>query len=120
MKYATFFKIFIGKYLLSLNQNQYNKSYYTNIDEDIRNIEYLKNDNLKDNLAFSFQMQKVLGEYYPGLTRKIYIKQYRYNMHLCKRTLLIELGDENNTLEEAKRSCYPIAHALDLVLNGKE
>lgn len=84
------------------------------------NIEYLKNDNLKDNLAFSFQMQKVLGEYYPGLTRKIYIKQYRYNMHLCKRTLLIELGDENNTLEEAKRSCYPIAHALDLVLNGKE
>lgn len=84
------------------------------------NIEYLKNDNLKDNLAFSFQMQRVLGEYYPGLTRKIYIKQYRYNMHLCKRTLLVELGDENNTLEEAKRSCYPIAHALDLVLSGEE
>lgn len=82
-------------------------------------IAYLANPNLKENLAFSFQMQAAAGEYYPGLTRKIYIKQYRYNMHLKGRTLLIELGDENNTLEEAKNACYPIAHLLDLVLTGQ-
>ena len=82
-------------------------------------IAYLANPNLKENLAFSFQMQAAAGEYYPGLTRKIYIKQYRYNMHLRGKTLLIELGDENSTLEEAKNACYPIAHLLDLVLSGQ-
>lgn len=83
-------------------------------------IDYLENPNLADNLAFSFQMQAAAGEYYPGLTRKIYIKQYRYNMHLRGRSLLIELGDENNTLQEAKNACYPLAHLLDMVLSGKE
>lgn len=83
-------------------------------------IAYLANPNLEENLAFSFQMQVKAGEYYPGLTRKIYIKQYRYNMHFRGRTLLIELGDENNTVEEAMNACYPIAHLLDMVLSGKE
>ncbi len=81
-------------------------------------IDYLHNPNLAENLAFSFQMQAAAGQYYPGLTRKIYIKQYRYNMHLRGRTLLIELGDENNTVEEAKNACYPLAFLLDAVLSG--
>lgn len=82
-------------------------------------IDYLYNPNLAENLAFSFQMQVAAGQYYPGLTRNIYIKQYRYNMHLRGRTLLIELGDENNTVEEAKNACYPLAFLLDAVLSGK-
>ncbi len=83
-------------------------------------ISYLQNDNLEDNLAFSFQMKLKAEEYYPGLTRKNYINGYRYNMHLLPRTLLIELGAQNNTLEEAMNACDPIAHLLDLVLSGEE
>lgn len=83
-------------------------------------ISYLQNDNLSDNLAFSFQMKLKAEEYYPGLTRKNYINGYRYNMHLRPRTLLIELGAQNNTLEEAMNACDPIAHLLDLVLSGEE
>lgn len=82
-------------------------------------IEYLKNPNQDFNLAFSFQMQVVAGEYYPGLTRKIYLKAYRYNMHLMPRSLLIELGDSNNTVEEAMNTCDPLAHVLDMVLSGE-
>ncbi len=82
-------------------------------------IAYLNNPNLAENLAFSFQMQVAAGEYYPGLTRKIYIKQYRYNMHLRGRSLLVELGDVTNTVEEAKNACYPLAFLLDKVLSGK-
>lgn len=82
-------------------------------------ISYLQNDNLSDNLAFSFQMKLKAEEYYPGLTRKNYIHGYRYNMHLRPRTLLIELGAQNNTLEEAMNACDPIAHLLDLVLSGE-
>lgn len=82
------------------------------------NISYLYNGNLEDNLAFSFQMQLKAESYYPGLARKIYLKGYRYNMHLCPKTLLIELGAQNNTLEEAMNACEPIAHLLDMVLSG--
>lgn len=84
------------------------------------NIAYLYNANLDDNLAFSFQMQLKAAEYYPGLTRKIYLKGYRYNMHLAPRYLLIELGAQNNTLEEAMNACDPLAHVLDMVLSGEE
>lgn len=83
------------------------------------NIDYLKNENIADNLAFSFQMQLKCEEYYPGLTRKIYLKGYRYNMHLRPRSLLVELGAQNNTVEEAMNACDPLAHVLNMVLSGE-
>lgn len=83
------------------------------------NISYLYNENLQDNLRFSFQMQLTAAKYYPGLTRKIYLKSYRYNMHLKPKTLLVELGAQNNTVEEAMNACDPLAHILDLVLSGQ-
>lgn len=84
------------------------------------NLDYLYNVYQEDNLAFSFQMQLKAMEYYPGLTRKIYLKGYRYNMHLCPRSLLIELGAQNNTLEEAMNACGPLAHILHMVLSGED
>lgn len=83
------------------------------------NIAYLYNENQDANLAFSFQMQLKAAEYYPGLTRKIYLKGYRYNMHLRPQSLLIELGAQNNTVEEAMNACDPLAHILDMVLSGQ-
>lgn len=83
------------------------------------NIAYLYNENLDENLAFSFQMQVKAAEYYPGLTRKIYLKGYRYNMHLRDKYLLVELGAQNNTVEEAMNACDPLAHILDMVLGGE-
>ncbi len=82
------------------------------------NIDYLYNPNLTENMAFSFQLKKAAEEYYPGLTRKNYINAYRYNMHLCGRTTLLELGAQNNTVEEVMNACDPIAHILDMVLTG--
>lgn len=84
------------------------------------NLDYLYNPYQEENLAFSFQMEKAAQEYYPGLTRKIYLKGYRYNMHLKPKTLLIELGAQNNTVEEAMNACGPLAHLLHLVLSGDE
>lgn len=82
-------------------------------------LEYLANPNIEYNLAFSFQMQLTAAEYYPGLTRKIYLKGYRYNMHLRPKSLLIEVGAQNNTLQEAKNAMEPLADILAKVLyNG--
>lgn len=83
-------------------------------------ISYLPNPHRDDNLSFAFQMQLKCNEYYPGTTRKIYLKGYRYNMHYRPKSLLIELGAQTNTVEEIKNACEPIAHALHMVLSGEE
>ena len=81
-------------------------------------LAYLPNDNLKDNLAFSFQMKLIGDEMYPGLMNRIFLKDYRYNMHLAGRFLLVELGTEKNTVEEAMNAMEPLADVLHQVLGG--
>lgn len=82
-------------------------------------ISYLENPYVNDNLAFSFQAQIACNEYYPGLARRIYLKAYRYNMHLRKKCMLIELGAQTNTVEEIMNACDPLAHVLAKVLYGE-
>lgn len=82
-------------------------------------IDYLENKNLEANLAFSLQMKMTGDIMYPGLFHKIYLKNYRYNMHFCEKYLLIELGTENNTVKEAYNAMPPLADVLDTVLSGR-
>lgn len=82
-------------------------------------ISYLENPYADDNLAFSFQAQIACNEYYPGLARRIYLKAYRYNMHLRGKCMLIELGAQTNTVEEIMNACDPLAHVLAKVLYGE-
>ena len=82
-------------------------------------IEYLPNPNLKENLAFSFQMQLLAAGKYPGLTRKIYLKGLRYNEHVRARSALIEVGAQTNTYAEAKAAMMPLSDLLDQVLTGE-
>ena len=89
---------------------------YTNA---LGNISYLDNPNLKGNLAFSLQMQIAAEEYYPNLTRHIYLKGYRYNMHFREKTLLVELGSYTNTQEEIYQSLVPLADLLNKVLHNQ-
>ena len=79
-------------------------------------ISYLETPYILDNLAFSFQAQVLANEYYPGLTRKIYLKAYRYNMHLCPKSMLVEVGAQTNTLEEAMNAMEPLADIIDKVI----
>lgn len=83
-------------------------------------ITYLYNPYIADNLAISFQMQLKAAEYYPGFTRRIYLKGYRYNMHYCPKTLLIEVGAQTNTVAEAKNAMLPLADLLNKVLTGQQ
>lgn len=79
-------------------------------------ITYLENPNLQDNLAFSLQMQIKSHELYPGLFLKNYLKLYRYNMHVRPKSLLVELGTANNTLQSAKNAMEPFAQILNDIL----
>jgi stage II sporulation protein P len=81
-------------------------------------IEYLPNPYIADNLAFSFQLQLKAAQYYPGLTRNIYLRGLRYNLHLKPRTLLIESGTQLNTVQEEMNAMEPLADMLNQVLSG--
>lgn len=83
-------------------------------------IEYLANPYKEQNLAFSLQMQLDAAAYFPGFTRKIYLKAFRYNLHLRPRSALIEVGAQTNTYEEARNAMEPLAEILDMVLTGEE
>lgn len=82
-------------------------------------LKNLPNPYVQDNLSFAFQMQLAAEEYYPGLTRRIYLKGYRYNLHYRPKSVLIELGSQTNTLEEAMNACDPMAHIIAMILNGE-
>ncbi len=83
------------------------------------NIKYLKNDNLQANLAFSLQLKMKSMEMYSDFTKPVYLKGYRYNLHFRKRSLLIELGNQNNTLQDARNAMEPLAKVLNQVLSEK-
>lgn len=80
----------------------------------------LENPYIQENIAFAFQMKLAAEEYYPGLTRKTYLKGYRYNLHYRPKSLLVELGAQTNTVQEAMNACEPLAKLIDLILNPGE
>lgn len=82
-------------------------------------ISYLPNPYIQDNLAFSLQMQIAAQEYYPGFSRKIYLKGYRYNLHLCPKSLLVEVGAQTNTVQEVMNAMEPLADIIAKVVSPK-
>ncbi|MEF9938623.1 MAG: stage II sporulation protein P [Clostridium sp.] len=82
-------------------------------------IESLQNPYKADNMAFSFQMKLCAEAYFPGFTRKIYLKGLRYNMHLRPRSALIEVGAQTSTYQEARNAMEPLSELLDMVLKPK-
>ena len=76
----------------------------------------LENPNLSGNLAFSLQLNLVGRVLYPDLMHRIYLKNYRYNQHYRERSILVELGTDQNTVEEAYNAMEFFVDVLDSVL----
>ena len=83
-------------------------------------ISYLENPYIQENLALSLQLKLACETYYPGLSRKIYLKGLRYNLHLRPKSLLVEAGAQTNTLEEMRNAMEPLADVLNRVLKNPE
>lgn len=64
------------------------------------------------NLRFALQLQKKCETMFPGLMRPVLFSQRKYNMDMTHFSLLIEMGSEANTLEEACYSGRMLAAAL--------
>lgn len=77
----------------------------------------LDNPNLEQNLAFSFAMKYAGDKLYPGFVRRNYLKTYRYSLHMLPKSLLVEVGAQTNTKEEAMNAMEPLAEILMSVIN---
>ena len=64
------------------------------------------------------RLQQSAENLYPGMTRPLYFSHTRYNMHLTRGSLLIEVGTDANTLDEAVYSGSLLGDVLIDVLNG--
>ena len=71
----------------------------------------------ESNLAFALALQKAAQAKYMGLMKPLFFCPRRYNMDLTAHSLLLEIGTEANTLEEAIYSARLIGDVLaDCVL----
>lgn len=77
------------------------------------------NKHRKENLALSFKMKLKAMELFPDFSRRNYVDAYQYNLHLRGNSMLIEVGAQNNTFEEAKNAMEPLAKLLDSVFKGE-
>lgn len=95
--------------------------FFNGLSRDNQNqpLTWLENPYIRENLAFSLQLELKAREQYPGFTRNIYLKAQRYNLHLRPRSLLVEAGTQLNTVEEERNAMEPMAELLDQVLTGR-
>ena len=65
-----------------------------------------------DNLHFALGLQKQFATDYPGLARPLYFADRKYDMYKTKNSVLIEVGSDGNTLEQAVYSGKMIGVSL--------
>lgn len=76
----------------------------------------LSHPDWQHNLSFSVKIQDALNKLQPGLCRSINIRTERFNQHMTKGSMIIEVGSAANTLDEAKESAVLIAKGIAEVL----
>lgn len=116
-------------YFIDLHRDSVKKSISTTTINDksyakILFIVGLENSNYKENLLVTEKINNLLEEKYPGITRGIYKKQGPgvngvYNQDFHKNTILIEMGGEENTIDEILNSCLAVSEVLTEYIKGE-
>lgn len=66
----------------------------------------------KENYRFANLLNDKLEELYPGISRGIDLRSERFNQHLSKKAILLEIGSHGNTMEESLASAKVFAKVL--------
>ena len=69
-----------------------------------------------ENYSLACELTDKINSICPGLCREVMVKTGRYNQHISPASLLIEVGNNMNTLEEALSSMPVLADAIAAVL----
>lgn len=68
------------------------------------------------NLSFAQMLTNELNARIPGICRNVTVKKGRYNQHTDKRCILVEVGHNLNTLEQALAAVPCLSEAIDASL----
>lgn len=82
------------------------------------NASGLLHDNWQQNLSFACKIQKEANQLFPTLMRPIDLREERFNQHLTTGSLILEVGSNGNTLEEAIQGGKAAASAIANVLKN--
>ncbi|MCL1882808.1 MAG: stage II sporulation protein P [Defluviitaleaceae bacterium] len=82
-------------------------------------LPWLPNPYQSENLAFSMNLQLAANNLYPGFARRIYLLEFRYSLHMAPQSILLEVGAQNNTLQEALNAMHPMANIIAAVVLGE-
>lgn len=64
------------------------------------------------NMRFALFLQQMVDERYPGLSRGVRKQNYAYNQHLHERSLIVEVGGHENTLQEVRKTIPYLAEVI--------
>ena len=68
--------------------------------------------NWQENLGNALKLQSVLEGTYPGLCRSLDLRTERFNQHATPGSILVEVGTNGNTLQQALRSAELLGEGL--------
>jgi len=84
----------------------------------VTEVPWLPNPYLRENLNLSFQLQVASNYLYPGFARRVYLREFRYSLHMMPMSMFVEVGNQYNTQVEAKRAMVPLASIIAAVVLG--
>lgn len=70
------------------------------------------NENVDKLMEFANKVNQKANSLYPGFSRGIIKKEYKYNQYIRDNYLLLEMGNNQNRIEEAKESAKYFAKVL--------
>lgn len=72
----------------------------------------LTHPNWRENFKFGLDVSRTMYKEYGALSRPVNLRRDRFNTHVTNYTLLLEVGSDANTLEEATRAAVYTARSI--------
>ncbi len=104
--------------IIDLHRDSVSKQTTSKINEkNYAQIMFVQNVNYKENVALANKLNNILVDKYPTISRGIYNKYIdNFNQDLNNNVLLIELGSDNNTIDEVINSVDALAYSIKELL----
>lgn len=74
------------------------------------------NDNLQQLLQFANRIIEQSNKLYPGMAGRIIEKEYRFNEYVSNQYMLLEVGNNENTIEQVRRTGIYFADVIEAYL----
>ncbi|MEA4988656.1 MAG: stage II sporulation protein P [Anaerovorax sp.] len=78
------------------------------------------NANYEQLKGFANQINAKADKIYPGFSGRIIEKEYRFNQYVCDRYLLLEVGNNENTIDQARLTGKYFADVLEAYIKEME